>query len=176
MFMTKYESPVGNLTLVSNGRQLTGLFVDGQRYFPDLSKIETKKDLAVFDATIHWLDAYFEGKSPCGETIPLKPEGTTFRMAVWKLLKAIPYGETTTYGELARRLNETAGMGSRAGDPAFMGQFENRSVTQFVHNKGGASGDNTIDAISGASTTSGAVVNAVNAGLDFFHSVTGGGK
>ena len=110
MFMTKYESPVGNLTLVSNGRQLTGLFVDGQRYFPDVSKIETKKDLAVFDATIHWLDAYFEGKSPCGETIPLKPEGTAFRMAVWKLLKAIPYGETTTYGELARKLNETAGM------------------------------------------------------------------
>ena len=110
MYMTKYESPVGNLTLVSNGRQLTGLFVDGQRYFPDVSKMETKKDLAVFDATIHWLDAYFEGKSPCGETIPLKPEGTAFRMAVWKLLKAIPYGETTTYGELARKLNETAGM------------------------------------------------------------------
>ena len=110
MFMTKYESPVGNLTLVSNGRQLTGLFVDGQRYFPDVSKMETKKDLAVFDATIHWLDAYFEGKSPCGETIPLKPEGTAFRMAVWKLLMAIPYGETTTYGELARKLNETAGM------------------------------------------------------------------
>ena len=110
MFMTKYESPVGNLTLVSNGFQLTGLFVDGQRYFPDLSMMETKRNLAVFDATIHWLDAYFEGKSPCGETIPLKPEGTTFRMAVWKLLKAIPYGETTTYGELARKLNETAGM------------------------------------------------------------------
>ena len=110
MFMTKYESPVGNLTLVSNGCQLTGLFVDGQRYFPDVSKMETKKDLAVFDATIHWLDAYFEGKSSCGETIPLKPEGTAFRMAVWKLLMAIPYGETTTYGELARKLNETAGM------------------------------------------------------------------
>ena len=110
MFMTKYESPVGNLTLVSNGRQLTGLFVDGQRYFPDVSKMETKRNLAVFDATIHWLDAYFEGKSPCGETIPLKPEGTAFRMAVWKLLMAIPYGETTTYGELARKLNETAGM------------------------------------------------------------------
>lgn len=82
----------------------------------------------------------------------------------------------TVKGISFTELNETAGMGSRAGDPAFMGQFENRSVTQFVHNKGGASGDNTIDAISGASTTSGAVVNAVNAGLDFFHSVTGGGK
>ena len=110
MFMTKYESPVGNLTLVSNGRQLTGLFVDGQRYFPDVSKMETKRDLAVFDNATCWLDAYFEGKAPCGETIPLKPQGTAFRMAVWKLLTSIPYGETTTYGEMARRLNETAGM------------------------------------------------------------------
>ncbi|MBO7090775.1 MAG: MGMT family protein [Victivallales bacterium] len=42
--------------------------------------------------------------------MPLKPEGTAFRMTVWKMLMSIPYGETTTYGELARRLNETAGM------------------------------------------------------------------
>ena len=81
----------------------------------------------------------------------------------------------TVKGISFTELNETAGMGSRAGDPAFMGQFENRSVTQFVHNKGGASGDNTIDAISGASTTSGAVVNAVNAALDFYQNVIKGG-
>jgi electron transport complex, RnfABCDGE type, D subunit len=71
-------------------------------------------------------------------------------------------------------LTETPGMGMLADEPAFKDQFANRSVTQFVHNKGGASGENTIDAISGASTTSGAVVNAVNAGLDFFHTVMGG--
>ena len=61
-----------------------------------------------------------------------------------------------------------------ADEPAFKDQFVDRQVTQFVHNKGGATGDNVIDAISGASTTSGAVVNAVNAGLDFFHTVMGG--
>ena len=71
-------------------------------------------------------------------------------------------------------LTETPGMGMLADEPAFKNQFADRDVTQFVHNKGGASNDNTIDAISGASTTSGAVVNAVNAGLDFFHSVMGG--
>ncbi len=59
---------------------------------------------------------------------------------------------------------------------AFKDQFADRQVDQFVHNKGGVSGDNVIDAISGASTTSGAVVNAVNAGLDFFHSVMQGGN
>lgn len=73
-------------------------------------------------------------------------------------------------------LTETPGMGMLADEPAFKNQFANRVVDQFVHNKGGASGENTIDAISGASTTSGAVVNVVNAGLDFFHSVMQGGK
>ena len=71
-------------------------------------------------------------------------------------------------------LTETPGMGMLADEPAFKDQFANREVTQFVHNKGGVTGDNVIDAISGASTTSGAVVNAVNAGLDFYHSVMGG--
>ena len=71
-------------------------------------------------------------------------------------------------------LNETPGMGMLADEPAFKDQFTDRDVTQFVHNKGGVTGDNVIDAISGASTTSGAVVNAVNAGLDFFHTVMGG--
>ena len=73
-------------------------------------------------------------------------------------------------------LTETPGMGMLADEPAFKGQFADRQVTQFVHNKGGVTGDNVIDAISGASTTSGAVVNAVNAGLDFFHSVMQGGN
>ena len=73
-------------------------------------------------------------------------------------------------------LTETPGMGMLADEPAFKGQFADRQVTQFVHNKGGVTGDNVIDAISGASTTSGAVVNAVNAGLDFFHSVMQGGE
>ena len=73
-------------------------------------------------------------------------------------------------------LTETPGMGMLADEPAFKDQFADRQVDQFVHNKGGVTGDNVIDAISGASTTSGAVVNAVNAGLDFFHSVMQGGN
>ena len=73
-------------------------------------------------------------------------------------------------------LNEPPGMGMLAKEPAFTDQFVGKAVNQFVHNKGGVSGDNAIDAISGASTTSGAVVNAVNAGLDFFHSVMQGGN
>ena len=74
-------------------------------------------------------------------------------------------------------LEQTPGLGTLANEPAFKDQFANKQVTQFVHNKGGAaSGDNVIDAISGASTTSGAVVNAVNAGLDFFRTYMQGGN
>ena len=72
-------------------------------------------------------------------------------------------------------LNETPGMGMRAAEPAFKDQFNNKAVTSFILKKsGGSVADNEIDSISGASTTSGAVVNAVNAGLDFFHTVVKG--
>ncbi|MBQ1317079.1 MAG: RnfABCDGE type electron transport complex subunit G [Lachnospiraceae bacterium] len=69
-------------------------------------------------------------------------------------------------------LNETPGMGMRCGEPEFMSHFENKAVKEFKLLKGGgASADDEIDAISGATVTSSAVVNAVNAGLDFIHSV-----
>ena len=70
-------------------------------------------------------------------------------------------------------LNETPGMGMRCAEPAFKDQFNGRNVKTFRLNKAGASDNSAdgIDAVSGASISSSAVVNAVNAGLDFFHSV-----
>ncbi len=74
-------------------------------------------------------------------------------------------------------LNETAGLGMRVDEDAFKDQFDDVDVDVFKLNKaGGSTADDEIDSISGASTTSGAVVNAVNAGLDFFHSVVKGGN
>ncbi len=74
------------------------------------------------------------------------------------------------------QLNETPGMGMRVDEPAFKGQFEGRSVAKFTLNKaGGSTTDEEIDSVSGASTTSGAVVNAVNAALDFYRSAVKGG-
>ena len=73
-------------------------------------------------------------------------------------------------------LNETPGMGMRCGEPEFMDQFAGRNVTSFKLNKsGGSTAENEIDSVSGASTSSGAVVNAVNAGLDFYANVVKGG-
>lgn len=81
----------------------------------------------------------------------------------------------TVTGISFTELNETPGMGMRAGEPAFKDQFNGKAVTQFTLNKaGGSTADNEIDSVSGASTTSGAVVNAVNAALDFYYSVVKG--
>lgn len=54
--------------------------------------------------TKRWLDVYFTGREP-DFTPPLHPAGSSFRQAVWQLLLEIPYGQTTTYGALAKRLN-----------------------------------------------------------------------
>ena len=73
-------------------------------------------------------------------------------------------------------LNETPGMGMRVADPDFKDQFTGKSVGKFILNKaGGSTEDDQIDTVTGASTTSGAVVNAVNAALDFFNTTVKGG-
>ena len=71
------------------------------------------------------------------------------------------------------QLNETPGKGSLAAEPAFKDQFNDRNADAFELN---GSGTNGIDAISGATVTSRAVLNAVNAGLDYFHNVIMGGN
>ena len=85
--------------------------------------------------------------------------------------------EGTVNGIAFTTLNETPGMGMRVDEPAFKDQFNNKSVNAFVLNKAGnAASDEEIDTVTGASTTSGAVVNAVNAGLDFFFNTVKGGE
>ena len=85
--------------------------------------------------------------------------------------------EGQTNGIAFTELNETAGMGMRADEPEFRDQFGGRSVSRFTLNKaGGSTAEDEINSVSGASITSGAVVNAVNAGLDFYENVMKGGN
>ena len=80
----------------------------------------------------------------------------------------------TVQGIAFTELNETAGMGMRCADPEFKDQFSGRNVSRFILNKaGGSASDEEIDSVSGASISSGAVVNAVNAALDFLQSNAG---
>ena len=112
-----YHSPLGGITLASDGEALTGLWFDGQKYFlAMLCKEHEEKELPVFEQTIQWLDLYFSGKEP-DFTPSLSPKGTAFRKAVWDILLTIPYGQTITYGEIADRLakqRELAQMSAQA--------------------------------------------------------------
>lgn len=82
----------------------------------------------------------------------------------------------TVNGIAFTELNETPGMGMRCGEPEFMSQFEGKDVSKFTLVKSGAAADGEIDAITGATVTSSAVVNAVNAGIDFYNNVLKGGN
>lgn len=107
-----YISPLGGITMASDGEYLTGLWFDGQKYFADTLKTQyEEKNLDVFCRTDHWLDIYFSGKKP-DFTPPLRMRGTEFRQEVWQILLAIPFGKTTTYGEIAKILADRRGANS----------------------------------------------------------------
>ena len=107
IYTSHYTSPLGGMTLTSDGTALTGLYFDGERDFPDLSATH-KKNLPVFGEVMRWLELYFAGKEP-DFSPALNPMGTAFQMLVWAILQTIPYGGTTTYGAIAKRLEKSTG-------------------------------------------------------------------
>ena len=105
-----YDSPLGGITLASDGEALTGLWFDGQIYFADtMSEDAKKEELPIFVQTCHWLDSYFSGKEP-DFTPRLKMNTTPFRKAVWEILLTIPFGKTMTYGEIAKLIAQNRGI------------------------------------------------------------------
>ena len=106
-----YTSPLGQITVASNGEQLTGLWFDGQKYYADtLGNDYEEKVLPVFEQTDRWLDVYFRGEKP-DFTPPLALRTTEFRRMVWEILLTIPYGQTMTYGQIADRIVGQKGLG-----------------------------------------------------------------
>jgi methylated-DNA-[protein]-cysteine S-methyltransferase len=101
-FYSELESPVGVLLLRGDGEVLTGLFMDEQRHRPALPESCERNDRA-FRAVREQLNAYFAGKLQKFE-IALAGEGSPFQRTVWKALCKIPFGETESYGGLARRI------------------------------------------------------------------------
>lgn len=109
-YIYHYLSPLGGITVSSNGTEITGLWFDGQKYFGDtLPKYYEEKKLPVFEKTKYWLDVYFSGKAP-DFTPPLLMETTPFRKAVWDIMLTIPFGQTMTYGEIAGRIAKQKGL------------------------------------------------------------------
>ncbi len=108
-YVTHVASPLGLLTLASDGVALTGLWLEGQRFFPrTLPLTHGEKELPVFHETRRWLEVYFQGREP-DFLPPIRLQGTPFQQRVWGLLSTIPYGTTVTYGELARLLSAPTG-------------------------------------------------------------------
>lgn len=104
-----YDSPLGRITLAGDETGLRGLWFEGQKYYAPGFELDFSEELPVFEETKAWLDAYFAGKQPNSAMLRLNPMGSEFRRQVWKCLLDIPYGQTTTYGEIARRIAEKTG-------------------------------------------------------------------
>ena len=113
-YLTNWTSPLGELTLASDGERLVGLWLRGQKYFAATLEpgARVRDDLDVFCAARSWLESYFAGERPAPDALPLAPRGSAFRREVWRMLCRIPSGEYTTYGALARRLGP--GMSAQA--------------------------------------------------------------
>ncbi len=108
-YIQHYASPLGGIMLAANDIGLTGLWFDGQKYYADnLPAEHIERETPILTDAKRWLDVYFTGNEP-DFTPPLHIVGSAFRQKVWKLLLQIPYGQTVTYGELARQLAEKQG-------------------------------------------------------------------
>lgn len=132
VFTCRYASPLGTLIMAGTETALTALCFEGQRYLHSHIPSTTQEDssLSVFPQTKQWLDTYFNRQEP-SFTPPLSPQGSAFRLAVWRMLLEIPYGQTRTYKELAERLN----------------QQRNNGTATSARAVGGAAGHNPISLI-----------------------------
>ena len=102
IYMGRYDSPLGPITLAGEDGALTGLWFDGQKYFgAGLPAGTPEGEPPVFRQVRACLHRYFRGEDP-GPAPPLAPAGTAFQRAVWEVLREIPYGRTATYGQVAQ--------------------------------------------------------------------------
>ena len=103
-YTTHYDSPLGGILLAADEEGLTGLWFDGEKYYAEnLAPDHREGNLPALEMTRRWLDVYFTGKEP-DFMPPVHMIGTSFQMSVWNILRSIPYGKTTTYGEIAKQL------------------------------------------------------------------------
>lgn len=109
-YTSRYESPLGGIILAADETGLTGLWFEGQKYFAlYLDKENEEKELPLFEQVKEWIDIYFSGKEPDFE-LPLHFTGSAFQNEVWEILCRIPYGQTTTYGVIAKQLAKKRGL------------------------------------------------------------------
>ena len=109
-YTSEYDSPLGKILLACDDVGLTGVWFEGQKYFAfNLDKEHQPQDNQIFTTTKKWLDIYFSGQEP-DFLPPLHLVGTKFRTEVWKILLRIPYGQTMTYGQIAKLMATKHGL------------------------------------------------------------------
>ena len=103
IFYRRISTPLGTLIATSSGAALTGLYYEGGRHAPPVQPHwdEQPEDAALAECA-RQLDDYFAGRREDFQ-LPLAPKGTAFQERVWREIARIPYGETISYAELARR-------------------------------------------------------------------------
>lgn len=106
-----YDSPVGTVTMIAREDSLIGLWIEGQKYY--LNKVANDivdEQTPALTRTMAWLDRYFAAENPSIAELSLEPQGSDFAKSVWRILCEIPYGQTTTYGAIARQIAEQRGI------------------------------------------------------------------
>ncbi len=106
IYKTYYNSPVGKILIAAKDDAIIGLWIEGQKYYLENIKEDIVEDneYEVLKQCKDWLDRYFRGEKPKICELKLNPSGSDFAKSVWDILCEIPYGETTTYGEIAENI------------------------------------------------------------------------
>lgn len=125
-YFTSVDSPLGKIRLLSDGENLTGLYLPGQP-----GKLgDVQEELPIFAQTRSWLDSYFQGKNPSPNALSLAPKGTPFQKTVWQILLAIPKGQTRSYGDIAREMARRLGKGKMSAQA--VGQAVGRNPISII--------------------------------------------
>lgn len=144
VFIQHYNSPLGGMLLAADEVGIRGLWFNGQKYFArNLPAERTEQNTPALSAAKRWLDIYFAGVNP-DFLPPLHPVGSPFRREVWDILLQIPYGQTTTYGEIARQFAEKHGL-TRMSAQAVGGAVGHNEISVIIpcHRVVGTSGSLT---------------------------------
>ena len=112
LYLTQQASPVGQLTLVSDGDRLKGLWMEDNPFFLSALKgqsLQNDPGLPLFARVKNWLERYFAGQKPMLTGFDLAPHATPFQAIVYELLSKIAYGQSISYGELAKQTAKRLG-------------------------------------------------------------------
>ena len=111
MYYSTYQSKIGLLYLISDGENLNGCYLEGQKYFPNnIDNYYMNEELSILAKSKVWLEKYFNGENPSIDEIPLNYIGTEFRKTVWEVLKEISYGKLVTYKHIAEKIAKAKGL------------------------------------------------------------------